>query len=95
MLMDFCLAHKATVLVRGLRAVTDFETEMAIAHANRSMRPEVRTVFFPTAPEHSFVSSSTVKEIARHPSPTAWDSLTQYVPHNVLVALREKFATSR
>jgi pantetheine-phosphate adenylyltransferase len=90
LLVDFCLAQSATVIVRGLRAVSDFEVEMAIAHANSSMCQHIDTVFFPTKPEHSFVSSSTVKEIAFHPSTTGWASLHQYVTSNVLEALREK-----
>ena len=57
-------AHGATSLVRGLRAVSDFEVEMQLAHNNRKLAPDVDTVFFMTAVEHGFVSSSLVKEIA-------------------------------
>jgi len=57
-------AHGATSIVRGLRAVSDFETELQLAHNNRRLAPDVDTVFFMTAAEHGYVSSSLVKEIA-------------------------------
>lgn len=63
--VDFCRAHGATFIVRGLRAVSDFESELQMAHTNRKLAPEVDTVFFMTALEHSYLSSSLVKEIAR------------------------------
>jgi pantetheine-phosphate adenylyltransferase len=93
LLVDFCKREHATVIVRGLRAVTDFEAELGIAHANASLAPNLDTFFLPTKPKFSFVSSSTVREIARHPSPTGWDSLDKYVTKAVLRALRDKFLT--
>ncbi len=54
----------ARFIVRGLRAVSDFETELQMAHTNRKLAPGVDTVFFMTALEHSYLSSSLVKEIA-------------------------------
>ncbi|TMD29477.1 MAG: pantetheine-phosphate adenylyltransferase [Chloroflexi bacterium] len=62
--VDFCHAHGATFIVRGLRAISDFETEIQLAHNNRILAPDVDTVFFMTALEHGYVSSSLVKEIA-------------------------------
>ena len=62
--VDFCRARGAQFIVRGLRAISDFETEMQLAHNNRNLAPEVDTVFFMTAVEHGYVSSSLVKEIA-------------------------------
>jgi pantetheine-phosphate adenylyltransferase len=62
--VDFCHARGATFIVRGLRAISDFETEMQLAHNNRHLAPDIDTVFFMTALEHGFVSSSMVKEIA-------------------------------
>ncbi len=62
--VDFCRARGAGFIVRGLRAISDFETEMQLAHNNRKLAPEVDTVFFMTAVEHGYVSSSLVKEIA-------------------------------
>jgi pantetheine-phosphate adenylyltransferase len=62
--VDFARAQHAGAIVRGLRAISDFETEMQLAHNNRVLAPEVDTVFFMTAVEHGYVSSSLVKEIA-------------------------------
>jgi pantetheine-phosphate adenylyltransferase len=62
--VDFCRRLGAGFIVRGLRAVSDFETEMQLAHNNRRLAPGVDTVFFMTAVEHGYVSSSLVKEIA-------------------------------
>ncbi len=63
--VTFCRAVGAGFMVRGLRAVSDFETEMQLAHNNRVLAPDVDTVFFMTSLEHGYVSSSLVKEIAR------------------------------
>ena len=62
--VDFCHAREATFIVRGLRAISDFEAEIQLAHNNRILAPDVDTVFFMTSLEHSYVSSSLVKEIA-------------------------------
>jgi pantetheine-phosphate adenylyltransferase len=62
--VDFCRARGAGFIVRGQRAISDFEPELQLAHNNRKLAPEVDTVFFMTAVEHGYVSSSLVKEIA-------------------------------
>ena len=62
--VDFCRTRGASAIVRGLRAISDFETEMQLAHNNRVLAPSVDTVFFMTAVENGYVSSSLVKEIA-------------------------------
>ena len=62
--VDAVHANGATSIVRGLRAVSDFETEMQLAHNNRNLAPDIDTVFLMTAVEHGYVSSSLVKEIA-------------------------------
>jgi len=62
--VDAVHANGATSIVRGLRAVSDFETEMQLAHNNRKLAPDVDTVFLMTAVEYGYVSSSLVKEIA-------------------------------
>jgi pantetheine-phosphate adenylyltransferase len=62
--VDFCRAHDATAIVRGLRAISDFESEMQLAHNNRVLAPAVDTVFFMTSVANGYVSSSLVKEIA-------------------------------
>jgi pantetheine-phosphate adenylyltransferase len=62
--VEFARSRRATAIVRGLRAISDFETEMQLAHNNRVLAPEVDTVFFMTSAANSYVSSSLVKEIA-------------------------------
>jgi pantetheine-phosphate adenylyltransferase len=62
--VDLCRTRGAGVILRGLRAVSDFETEMQLAHNNRVLAPEIDTVFFMTAVANGYVSSSLVKEIA-------------------------------
>jgi pantetheine-phosphate adenylyltransferase len=62
--VTFCRQVGAGFLVRGLRAIADFETELQLAHNNQQLAPEVDTVFFMTSLEHGYISSSLVKEIA-------------------------------
>ena len=62
--VTFCHEVGAGFLVRGLRAIADFESELQLAHNNHQLAPDVDTVFFMTSLEHSYVSSSLVKEIA-------------------------------
>ena len=62
--VDFCHQVGAGFLVRGLRAIADFEAELQLAHNNHQLAPDVDTVFFMTSLAHSYVSSSLVKEIA-------------------------------
>lgn len=62
--VEFARSRGATAIVRGLRAISDFESELQLAHNNRILAPTIDTVFFMTAIEHSYVSSSLVKEIA-------------------------------
>jgi pantetheine-phosphate adenylyltransferase len=63
--VDVARQRGALVILRGLRAMTDFEYELQIAHTNKSLAPEVETLFLATAVQHSFLSSSVVKEVAR------------------------------
>lgn len=64
--VTFCRSQDARFIVRGLRAISDFESEMQLAHNNRKLAPEVDTVFFMTSLDYGYVSSSLVKEIARY-----------------------------
>lgn len=66
LLVNFCLKRNARVIVRGLRAASDFEYELGIAQANKTQQPDIETVFLNTDPNYSFVASSIVKEIARY-----------------------------
>ncbi len=64
LLVDFARQQKATVLLRGLRAVSDFEYEFQLASMNRHLAPDLESVFLMPADEYSFISSSLVKEVA-------------------------------
>ncbi|WP_448212508.1 pantetheine-phosphate adenylyltransferase [Colwellia sp. MEBiC06753] len=66
LLVDFAKEHQAKVLVRGLRAVSDFEYEFQLANMNRRLYPELESVFLTPAEENSFISSTLVKEVALH-----------------------------
>ena len=81
--VDLCRRLRAGFIVRGLRAISDFETEMLLAHNNRRLAPGVDTVFFMTAIEHSYVASSLVKEIA-----TFGGDVSAMIPGAALAALR-------
>jgi pantetheine-phosphate adenylyltransferase len=86
LLIHFCQAKKARVIVRGLRAATDFEYELQIAHANADLEPDVDTVFLPTRTKNGFISASLVREIASHGG-----DVTRYAPGVVCEALVGKF----
>ena len=86
LLVDYARALGARVIVRGLRAQTDFEYELQIAHANADLAPELDTVFLPTRTRHGFVSASLVREIARHHG-----DISRYAPPVVCAALQAKF----
>jgi pantetheine-phosphate adenylyltransferase len=88
--VEFCHAVGAGFIVRGLRAISDFESEMQLAHNNRKLAPAVDTVFFMTALEHGYVSSSLVKEIA------AFDGdVSEMIPPAAVAALARAFDRAR
>ncbi len=64
LLTDFCRDHDIRAIVKGLRAVSDFDYELQMAQMNASLAPDIETVFVPTSPEYSFLASSLVKEVA-------------------------------
>ncbi len=66
LLVELAQQKQANVLIRGLRAVTDFEYELQIAHANHKLNPYVDTIFLTTDVEYSYVSSSIVREVASY-----------------------------
>jgi len=89
LLIHFCERLGARVIVRGLRAATDFEYELQIAHANADMVPRIDTVFLPTRTNYGFVSASLVREIASHGA-----DVSHYAPPQVCAALKAKFGSS-
>jgi pantetheine-phosphate adenylyltransferase len=89
LLIELCKRKGARVIVRGLRAATDFEYELQMAHANADMDPNVDTVFLPTRTKNGFISASLVREIASHGG-----DVSRYAPGIVCAALVTKFARS-
>jgi pantetheine-phosphate adenylyltransferase len=65
LLVDFCRRHGASIVIRGLRAVSDFEFEFQLASMNRRLAPEIETIFLTPAEQYAFISSTLVREIAR------------------------------
>jgi pantetheine-phosphate adenylyltransferase len=86
LLIDYCRARGARVIVRGLRAATDFEYELQIAHANADLCADIDTIFLPTRTNYGFISASLVREIASHGG-----DVSRYAPAVVCEALRAKF----
>jgi pantetheine-phosphate adenylyltransferase len=86
LLVDFCRQRGASVVIRGLRAVSDFEHELQMALVNKRLNPDLETIFMMTAERHLFLSSSLVKEIAR-----LGGRLDEFVPDGVAQRLREKY----
>ena len=84
--IDFARKNDAKLIIRGLRAVTDFESEMQIAQTNHSIEPEIDTMFFTTSLEYAFLSSTIVKEVAFYGS-----DVTKLVPPIVAEEFRKKF----
>ena len=84
LLVEFVRQQQAQVVIRGLRAVTDFEYELQMAQANRSMFPAMETIFLTTNAEYSFVSSTIVKDILRHNG-----DVGHFVPRAILNSIYE------
>jgi pantetheine-phosphate adenylyltransferase len=83
LLVDYCAKMDAQAILRGLRAVSDFEFEFQIGLANMDMAPEIETVFLLTEPRNIFISSSLIKEIAANGG-----DVSRYVPAEALKALQ-------
>ncbi|MGL5956220.1 MAG: pantetheine-phosphate adenylyltransferase [Brevinema sp.] len=86
LIVDFAKEQKANIIVRGLRAISDFEYELQIAETNRSLYPDIDTVFFTAKGRQLFVSSTIVKEIA-----SLGGDVSDKAPPNVCKALLKKF----
>lgn len=84
LLVDYCKQHDIPAIVKGLRAVSDFDYELQMAQMNHGLSG-VETLFVPTNPTYSFLSSSLIREVA-----TYGGDVSQLVPPNVLAALQEK-----
>lgn len=87
--IEYARQRGATTVVRGLRAVSDFEYEFKLAHMNNHLAPEIEVVCLMTSSRHSFISSSLIREVA-----SLGGDVAGLVPDNVRVALRDRFALS-
>jgi pantetheine-phosphate adenylyltransferase len=87
LLVDFANRHGCKVLVRGMRAISDFEYEFRVASANRRLAPDVETVFLTTRDEYSFLASSVVREVA-----ALGGDFEPFVPAPVVERIRERLA---
>jgi len=88
LLVEYVLQRGACAIVRGLRAVSDFEFEFQLALMNRKLKPEVETIFMMPKDTYTFLSSRLVKEIAR-----LGGDVSQFVPPNIEAALKTKLRT--
>ena len=83
--IDYCKKRNAKIMIRGLRAVTDFEYELQLAQTNRELAPEVDTIFLLTNLEYSYISSSAVKHVAGFGG-----NIDKFVPTYIKTKLLEK-----
>jgi len=85
LLVDFVQKHEATVILRGLRAVSDFEYEFQLAGMNRRLAPGIETLFLTPAEQYSYISSSLVKEVA-----SLGGDVSEFVHDKVMAALNRR-----
>ncbi len=86
LLVDFAKKKNASVIVKGLRTVADFEYEFQMALLNKALNPEFETVFMMTNTKYSYISSSMVKEVAKYKG-----SLEGLIPCDILETVKEKY----
>lgn len=86
LLVDYMSHNKANVIIKGLRAVSDFEYELQMASINRKLNKDIETFFMMTSNNYSFLSSSIVKDVAQHDG-----DVSDLVPPVVVKALKEKY----
>ena len=88
--VNFARQMHAQFILRGLRAITDFDYELQMAQTNRKLLPDIDTIFLTTSLEYAFLSSTTVKEVASYNS-----DVSLFVPEIVSEKLKEKFCEKR
>lgn len=86
LVVDFARKAKAIAIIRGIRAVSDFEYEFQIALMNRKLEPDIYTLFMMPHEQYTYLNSSIVRELARYNQ-----APDEFVPPNVAIKLREKF----
>ena len=89
LLVDYAAQNSATVLLRGIRAISDYEYELQMALMNRRLQPDIETVFMMATEAHSFISSRLVKEVF-----SLGGSIAGLVPPSIEVRLRKQFGKS-
>ncbi len=90
LLIDFAAQMDAKVIIRGLRAITDFEYELQMSQTNRKLNADIETLFLTTSLEYSYLSSTTVKEVA-----CFGGDISQFVPEYVAEKVTEKIKEKR
>ena len=90
LLVDFARHTDSTLVVRGLRAISDFDYELQMAQTNRKMNPHVDTMFLATSLEYAYLSSTTVKEVAYFDG-----DIHEFVPEPVVEKVREKMKAAK
>lgn len=90
LLVDFAKEMNASFIVRGLRAITDFDYELQLAQTNHKMAQDIDTIFFTTRLEYSYLSSSTVREIA-----SFGGDIEQFVPGSIVKTVYDKYNAIR
>ena len=85
LIAEYARQKKACTLVKGLRAVSDYENELQMALINRKLNPRLETMFLPSSTKYTYVSSSMVKEMARYGA-----DLSDFVPREIIADIREK-----
>jgi pantetheine-phosphate adenylyltransferase len=86
LVVDYAKEVKANAIIRGLRAVSDFDYEFQLATLNRRLAPDIETIFFTTRGKYFYINSTMIKDVARHKG-----DISAFVPSYVELCLREKF----
>ena len=87
---EYAKSHRARVLVKGLRAVSDYEKELQMALINRKLNPRLDTMFLPSSTKYTYISSSVVKEMAYYGA-----DLSDFVPREIIGDVNEKMKSGR
>lgn len=90
LLVEYCKQNNAGVIIRGLRAITDFEYELQLAQTNRKLGDDVDTIFLTTSLEYAYLSSSTVKEVA-----SFGGDISKFVPPFIAEKVYEKYGVAK
>ena len=90
LIVDYARKHDATAIVKGLRAITDFEYEFQMALINRKLNNSVETVFLTTSEEYMYLSSSAVKQVAHYGG-----DISPFIPPQILADVEKRLKKSR